>query len=264
MSFLEFAWKRKSVRNFKPDGVPVEMIMKMLDAARSAPSGGNCQPWHFYVIKDAPLKKQLHQAAGGRQAFMLESPVHIVVCADLARTGNVYGDRGRNLYSIQDTAAAIQNLLLCAVDEGLAACWCGAFDEKTVADILKLNDGLRPVAIIPIGYAVNEPAKTNRRPVEEISTFIGFDGESLPASEPQRVKFEHADLGGALFNDLNLANSEFVNINMRGCSFSDINLTNGNITDANLSDMKILNCMLDGFTVNGKLVSDLLEEDSVK
>ena len=261
MSFIDLAWKRKSVSNFKPDGVPVEMITKLLDAARSAPSGGNCQPWHFYVIKDATLKKQLHQSAGGRQHFMLEAPIHIVVCADLARTSNVYGDRGRDLYSIQDTAAAIQNLLLCAVDEGLAACWCGAFDEKAVSDILKLSDGFRPVAIIPIGYAVNEPAKTSRRPIEEISTFIGFDDKLLPASEPQRIKFEHADLGGALFNDLNLANGEFVNINMRGCRFSDISLVSGKITDCDLSNMEISNCILDGFTVNGNVVVDLIKEE---
>lgn len=57
MSFSKLAWKRKSIRNFKPDDVPVEMIIKLLDAARSAPSGGNCQPWHFYVIKETALKK---------------------------------------------------------------------------------------------------------------------------------------------------------------------------------------------------------------
>ena len=264
MSFIDLAWKRKSVRNFITDDVPVEMIRKLLDAARSAPSGGNCQPWHFYIVKDVALKEQLHRSAGGRQHFMLEAPVHIVVCADLARTSSVYGDRGRNLYSIQDTAAAIQNLLLCAVDEGLSACWCGAFDEEAVADLLKLSDGFRPVAIIPIGYAMNEPAKTSRRPIEEISTFIGLDGESFPTSEPQRVKFEHADLGGALFNDLNLANSEFANINMRGCNFDDVSLAGGKITGCDLSNMEISNCILDGLTVNGKVVVDLIKEEPAK
>ena len=259
MSFLELAWKRKSVRNFKSDDVPVEKIMALLDAARSAPSGGNCQPWHFYVIKDAEYKKSVYESTGSRQQFILDAPVVIVVCADLERTRR-YGDRGKELYSIQDTAAAIQNLLLCAVDEGLAACWCGAFDEKSVASMLKLGDDMRPVAVIPIGYAVNEPAKTSRSSVSEISTFIGFDSEAIPQSKPQRIKFEHADFGGALFNDLNLENSEFVNINMRGCSFSDINLSGGEITNANLSDMKISNCLLDGFTVNGKVVSDLLKD----
>jgi Nitroreductase len=259
MSFLELAWKRKSVRNFKPDDVSVEKIMTLIDAARSAPTGGNCQPWHFYVIKDAEYRKCIYESTGNRQQFILDAPVVIVVCADLERTRK-YGDRGRELYSIQDTAAAIQNLLLCAVDGGLAACWCGAFDEKAVSSMLKLGDDMRPIAVIPIGYAVNEPAKTSRRSVSEISTFIGFDGEAIPQSEQQRIKFEHADFGGALFNDLNLENSEFVNINMRGCSFSDINLSGGETTNANLSYMKISNCLLDGFTVNGKVVTDLLKD----
>ena len=57
MSFFDLAWKRNSVRNYKLDDVPVEMTKKLLDAARSEPSCGNCQPWHFYVIKDATLKK---------------------------------------------------------------------------------------------------------------------------------------------------------------------------------------------------------------
>ena len=262
MKFSELVWKRKSVRNFKPDDVSVDKIMKLLDAARAAPSGGNCQPWHFYVIKEAAVKKNIHESTGSRQHFILDAPVLIVVCAELARTSGRYGDRGRDLYSIQDTAAAIQNLLLCAVEEGLAACWCGAFDEKSVSATLKLRDSIRPVAVIPIGYTVNEPAKTSRRPLEEISTFIGFDGETIPQSEPLRVKFEHADLSGALFNDLNLENSEFVNVNMKDCSFADINLSSVVIADANLTDMNISNCLIDGFTVNGKLVSDLLEESS--
>ncbi|MCL2513885.1 MAG: nitroreductase family protein [Oscillospiraceae bacterium] len=174
MDFLELAWSRKSIRNFKTDDIPVDIILKLLDAARSAPSGGNCQPWYFYAVKDAETKEKLHKAAGGRQGFMTEAPVHIVVCADFERSAKRYGKRGKTLYSIQDTAAAIQNLLLCAADNGIGACWCGAFDEKEVSKILKLDKKFRPVAIIPIGYISNEPPKTSRRPVEEISKFIGF------------------------------------------------------------------------------------------
>lgn len=256
-SFIELAWKRKSIRNFKPDEVPTEMIMLLLDAARSAPSGGNRQPWHFYVIKDAAVKKRIYESSGG-QRFISQAPVNIVVCADLERTSARYGERGRGLYCLQDTAAAIENLLLCAAEQGLAACWCGAFDEKSVSDALDLDENFRPVAIIPVGYAVNEPPKTPRRPVEEITTFIGFDGESVPKSEPQRIKIEHADMGGALFNDLNLAGSEFTNINMRGFRFSDMNLSGGRISDCNLVNTEISNCKLDGFTVNGEVVADRL------
>lgn len=259
MSFLDLAWKRKSIRNYTAADVPIELLMKLLDAARTAPSGGNRQPWHFYVIKDAALKAKVYEAAGSRQDFMLDAPVQIIVCADLERSAARYGDRGRNLYCLQDTAAAIQNLLLCATDEGLAACWCGAFDESAVASALQLPEALRPIAIIPLGYAVNEPPKTPRRPIEDISTFIGFDDVATPDTEPQRPKIEHSDMSGALFNDLNLDGAEFVNINMHGCSLHDINLSNSTLFDANLTNMTIDHCNIDGLTINGVKVSALLE-----
>ena len=126
---------------------------------------------------------------------------------------------------------------------------------------MQLGENMRPVAIIPTGYAVNDPVKRDRRPVEEISTFIGFDGKmSTQSNAPQRVKFEHADIGGALFNDLNLAGSELVNINMRGVSFCDVNMTDGKIEGCNLSNVEISDCILDGLKINGKQIADLISE----
>jgi nitroreductase len=98
--------------------------------------------------------------------------VLIVVCADIPKTEERYKNRGRELYCIQDTAAAIQNILLCAQSIGLGACWCGHFGEKEVSEILNLHDGMRPVAIIPIGYTKSETEKRERRSIEEIATFI--------------------------------------------------------------------------------------------
>ena len=255
MNFQELAWNRKSIRNFKHDDVPADKIVRLLDAARSAPSGGNCQPWFFYAIKDAAIKQRIYELSfSGR--MILDAPVCIVVCADIKRSSGTYGERGKSLYCIQDTAAAIQNLLLCAVDEGLAGCWCGAFDEESLSGILELDRDMRPVAIIPVGYAVSEPPKTSRRPVEEISAFIGFDDKpiAINESEPHRTKIERQDISGALFNDLNLESSEFVNINMRGCTFSGINLSNARISGCDLSNMEITDCKLDGFTVNGRAI----------
>lgn len=179
MNFLELARKRKSTRSFKPGDIPAEKIKKLLDAARNAPSGGNCQPWHFFAIRDTEVKNKICNLAC-KQPFILDAPVHIVVCADLDRTGNRYGERGKTLYCIQDSAAAIQNMLLCAEEENLGACWCGAFYENILAEILSLKENLRPVAIVPIGFPLTaEARRTQRRTVKEISTFIGFDDESL-------------------------------------------------------------------------------------
>lgn len=171
MDFLELAKSRRSVRGFKNTDIPEDIIIRLLEAAQAAPSGGNCQPWHFYVIKDRATIQRIKEESC-RQAFIATAPVLFVVCADIARTEGRYKERGRELYCIQDTAAAIQNILLCAQSEGLGACWCGHFGEKEMSEILNLQEGMRPVAVIPIGYPEKETAKRERRPINEIATFI--------------------------------------------------------------------------------------------
>jgi nitroreductase len=171
MDFNELSQSRRSIRNFRKKDVSQEDLIKLIKAAQSAPSAGNCQPWHFYIINDKAMQTQI-MIACYNQKFMLTAPVFIVVCADIQRTTGRYGDRGRHLYCIQDTAAAIQNLLLCAKDLGLGTCWCGAFDEEKVSGIMELQEDMRPVAIIPVGYPGGEPVPTERRPLDEIMTVL--------------------------------------------------------------------------------------------
>ena len=172
LDFLALAKSRRSIRGFKDKDITKEQLMQLIDAAQSAPSAGNCQPWHFYVIKNKGLQAKMKENAYN-QDFILTAPACIVVCTETKCNESRYGERGRDLYSIQDTAAAIQNILLCAKNMGLGSCWCGAFDEEKISGILDLKKDFRPVAIIPVGYpeADSYPPQ-NRRPVEEIVTFI--------------------------------------------------------------------------------------------
>ena len=170
--FTTLSKSRRSIRGYKNQDVTKEHLMKLIEAAQSAPSGGNCQPWHFYVIKNEKLKTEIKEKSCG-QDFILTAPALIVVCAECGRSEQRYGERGRDLYSIQDTAAAIQNILLCAKSMGLGTCWCGAFNEEKLSEVLNLPDKFRPVGIIPVGYPANDSyPPQNRRPVEEIVTFI--------------------------------------------------------------------------------------------
>ena len=171
MSFIELAKSRRSIRSFKSDDIPDTLLMQLLEAAQAAPSAGNCQPWHFYIIKNKKTITQIREQAC-KQAFVSSAPVVVVVCADIMRTKEIYKKRGVELYCLQDTAAAIQNMLLCAQELGLGACWCGNFGEKELSAILNLTDEIRPVAVIPIGFPKKEAVKTERRPIEEIATFI--------------------------------------------------------------------------------------------
>jgi nitroreductase len=158
---------RRSVRAFTDEPVSEEEIMKIIDAARWAPSAGNIQPWEFVVVRDTKLKRELVEAASD-QTFIEEAPVVLVVCANPTRSSRRYGSRGISLYCLQDTAAAIQNINLAAYALGLATCWVGTFQEEKTRRVLNLPDDLRPVAIIPVGHPAEKPAPTPRRPLNEV------------------------------------------------------------------------------------------------
>jgi nitroreductase len=164
---------RRSIRSFTSEDISEEQIEKIIDAARWAPSAGNIQPWEFIVIRRPEIKREIAKAALN-QIFIEEAPVVIVVCADEVKSSRVYGSRGANLYCIQDTAAAIENMLLAICALGLGACWVGAFNEDDVRRTLRIPRGLRPVAIIPVGHPAEKPAPPRRRALKEIIHYEGF------------------------------------------------------------------------------------------
>ena len=167
MDFFEVIKLRRSIRAYTDAEVSEKTVEKLIDAARLAPSAGDIQPWEFIVIRRPEIKRGL-AAAALNQTFIEEAPVVIVVCADENRSRRGYGGRGASLYCIQDTAAATENLLLAACALGLGACWIGAFYEEEVGTIMNLPKGVRPIAIVPIGYPAERPASRYKRPLEEI------------------------------------------------------------------------------------------------
>jgi len=172
VDFWQVLAGRRSIRAFeRSKNVSDEQVQQLLQAAIAAPSAGNMQPWFFYVVRDPAVRQSLAQAAWG-QGFVAEAPLAIVVCAEPERSAMRYGDRGRKLYCLQDTAAATENILLTAVALGLSACWVGAFDEAAAAQALHLPPTQRPVAILPIGHPAESPARRPRRPLSEVSRTV--------------------------------------------------------------------------------------------
>jgi nitroreductase len=174
MDFWTVIDNRYSVRNFDPDGdVPPEAVRRLLSAAIRAPSAGNRQPWHFYVVRDPAVRSELAVAAYG-QDFISQAPVAIVVCADPEQSAARYAQRGRELYCVQDTAAAVEHILLAAVALGFGGCWVGAFDESRAAAALDLPPQHRPVAILPIGKPAGRPAsRTSRQDLDRVASYVG-------------------------------------------------------------------------------------------
>jgi len=180
MEVFECIVTRRSVRSYEKKDVPNELIGQMVEAAVRAPSAGNIQPWEFIVVKDIEKKKELYGAAL-KQRHVQEAPVVIVVCADPEKSADKYGERGESLYCIQDTAAAIENMLLTAHSLGLGTCWVGAFEDDEVRRILNIPQKLKLVALITVGFPKGhvKPTKPSRIPFENI-TFIDEYGKGFP------------------------------------------------------------------------------------
>jgi nitroreductase len=171
MEFLEVVARRRSVRHFNTKlGVTDEDVNALLEAAITAPTAGNIQPWRFIVLRSQEARDRLTSAIG--QKWATAAPVVIVVCVDPRPCSARYGARGEELYAIQDSAAAVQTILLAAVDRGLASCWIGAFDDDAVREAIGVARPVLPVAVLPIGYSAESARRPTRRPLEEVTTWL--------------------------------------------------------------------------------------------
>jgi len=167
MDVLEAIKGRRSVRAFTNQEVSEETVLKLIEAACWAPSAGNIQPWEFIVVRKSEIKKRLVQAALG-QSFIAEASVVVIVCTNERSSAERYGDRGSSLFCIQDAAAAVQNILLAAHSFGLGTCWVGAFSEEKVNEAINVPEGIRSVAIVPLGHPSQTPQPRKRRPLAEV------------------------------------------------------------------------------------------------
>ena len=155
---------RKSVRAFQDREVPGELLLRLLEAARLAPSACNFQEWRFVVVRNPETRKRLAIAAN-RQMFIREAPV-VIVC--YAETDGHVMACGQQCYPI-DVAIAIDHLTLCAAAEGLGTCWIGAFNEGKVKEILYIPKQIRVVELLPLGYPRDpSPVTKIRFPLQKI------------------------------------------------------------------------------------------------
>ena len=167
MQTLECIRTRRSVRKFLDKPVEFENLGNVLDAGRLAPSAGNIQDWKFILVTDGAKREELANACA-QQVWMANAPAHIVVCAD-KKSERLYGERGEKIYLIQNSAAAVENMLLAAHDQGLGACWVSAFDEEMVRRALVIPSDVIPQAVVVLGYADEKPEFPSKFTLEEVT-----------------------------------------------------------------------------------------------
>jgi nitroreductase len=171
MDLREAILKRRSVRVFKDEPVPVVAIEAMKEACLWAPSAGNIQARRFWFVTDPAKREAL--GACSYQAEIFSSARLVVVGCTSDSIVKEYGERGVELYAPQDVAAAVQNLLLTVHANGLGAVWVGAFDPAKVRNVLDLPAGVEPVAMVPIGFPAESPAPPEHLAAKELFHDVG-------------------------------------------------------------------------------------------
>ena len=171
MDLYEAVEKRRSVRAYERRAVEEERLLRILEAARLAPSAGNRQEWRFVLVRDPEVRRRLMGVASN-QPFVAQAPIVIACCAET--DGHVMRC-GQPSYPI-DVAIATEHIALAATAEGLGTCWIGAFDENGVRELLGIPETIRVVELLALGYPADSPRPRRRKTTGEI---VCYDRWSL-------------------------------------------------------------------------------------
>ncbi|MBA0050762.1 nicotinate-nucleotide--dimethylbenzimidazole phosphoribosyltransferase [Streptomyces sp. AJS327] len=212
--------ERRDIRNgFRADPIPHEVLLRVLEAAHTAPSVGHSQPWDFVVIRSEETRRAMHELAQRqREAYaqslpkarakqfkelkveaILDTPVNIVVTADPTRGGrHTLGRHTQPQMAPYSSALAVENLWLAARAEGLGVGWVSFFDEREMVRALELPEHLEVVAYLCVGYVDEFPPEpelaqagwSKRRPLSWVVHEESYGRRALPGAEPHDLLAE--------------------------------------------------------------------------
>jgi len=167
MSTIDVIKLRRSIRSYQDKPVSDEDVIKILDAARLAPSGGNRQRWKFIYVKDPQFLRMIKNSATG---FYGDAPCAIVCgLEDEATTPGTVG--------ILDIGFAVENMSLAAQSLGLGSCAIASFNPSAVKMVMRAPDNFRPVLILSLGYPAKIPEVPKKKKLSEI-VFLNEYGKS--------------------------------------------------------------------------------------
>ena len=154
MDIAEAIKQRHSVRKYKNKPVEINDVLEILNIAKESPSSGNLQNWRFVIVTDEKRREKIAEACL-QQAWIVQAPMHIVICNDPTEVMANYEDAGRK-YAIQNCAIVSQSIMLAALKFKLGSCFVGAFDDFAIREILNIPEHIEVEAIITLGYPAEE------------------------------------------------------------------------------------------------------------
>ena len=172
MEYTDLIHTRESVRNYDPNRpVTKEILEKILDAGRLAPSARNNQPWKFLVISSSALLEKVR--ACYRLDWLKDAP-HILVVLGLRDQAWNRSYDGYNSVET-DVAIAMTHIILAAENEGVGACWIAAYNPALLKDALNPDENQLIFGITPLGYPKSGYQKTlikQRKSLSDIAEFL--------------------------------------------------------------------------------------------
>ena len=177
MELMEAIKGRRSIRKYKPDPVPEEVLRTLMEAVRWAPSWANTQCWEVIVVKDPKIKSELATTlpkANPALSSMSDAPLVLILCGKKGVSGFYKGQAStvKGDWLMFDTGLAMQNLCLTAHTLGLGTVIVGFFDHKKAEEILGVPENVEVVAMTPLGYRATEGSVSKRK---EISEFVFYE-----------------------------------------------------------------------------------------
>lgn len=180
MDLVEAIRQRCSVRKYKNEPVKIDDVLEILNIAKEAPSSGNIQNWRFIIVTDDSKRKEISIACLN-QLWMVEAPVHIVICNDYQEVIDNYDEQGKK-YSMQNCAIVAQNIMLAALEYNLGTCFVAAFDDFAIRRILNIPESIDIEAIITLGHS-NESVKENKYGLEILTYINEFGSKAKPKED---------------------------------------------------------------------------------
>lgn len=169
MEVMEAIRTRRSIRDYEDRSIPEQKLLRVLEAARLAPSASNRQRWKFVVVTDAKRREELARAAGGQNHVRKAA----VVIAAVATMPEYVMRCGVPAYAV-DLAIAVDHMTLAAADEGLGSCWIGFFSQEEAREILKIPENCRIVALLTLGFPKEAAGPKERKPLDAIVCYETF------------------------------------------------------------------------------------------
>lgn len=163
MEFSEIIRKRYSVRAYKRDKVPKDKLEAILEASRLAPTSCNLQPFQIIVLETAGRERELARIY--HREWFVQAPLILCVCGI---PGQAWVRRDGASYLAVDAAIVMDHIILAATDVGLGTCWIAAFDARAAREILKIPSEAEPLLFCTLGYAADQPAEKQRKPLNAL------------------------------------------------------------------------------------------------